>query len=60
MRRVILALIVGAAVGYNWGYTEGTIGRPSIVTRVMDKFGASKVRDAQTAREQRVQDASKP
>ena len=60
MRRVFLALIVGVALGYSWGYGEGNEGRPSIVARTMDRFGASKVRDAQDARERRVQEASKP
>ena len=60
MRRVLLALIVGVALGYSWGYGEGTDGRPSIVARTMDRFGASKLRDAQDARERRVQEASKP
>jgi hypothetical protein len=60
MKRVLLAVIVGIAVGYNWGYDEGTNGRPSIVTRTLDMFGTSKVKDAQAARERRVQEASKP
>lgn len=60
MKRLILALIVGVALGYNWGYGEGNSGKPSIVMRAMDRFGASKVRDAQEARERRVEDASKP
>jgi len=60
MKRVLLALIVGVALGYNWGYGEGTNGRPSIVARTLDVFGTSKVKEAQEARERRVQDASKP
>jgi hypothetical protein len=60
MKRVLLALIVGAALGYTWGYGEGTDGRPSIVARTLDMFGTSKIKDAQEARERRVQEASKP
>lgn len=60
MKRVLLAVIVGVALGYNWGYDEGTNGRPSVVSRTLDLFGTSKVKDAQEARERRVQDASKP
>jgi len=60
MKRVILALIIGVAVGYNWGFGDGTEGRPSVVERTLDKFGTSKVKAAQEAREKRVEDASKP
>ena len=60
MKRVIVALIIGVAMGYRWGYGEGTEGRPSIVTRTLDRFGTSKVKAAQEAQEQRVRDASKP
>ena len=60
MKRVILALIIGVAMGYRWGYSEGTGGRPSVVTRTLDRFGTSKVKAAQEAQEKRVQDASKP
>jgi hypothetical protein len=60
MKRLILALIVGVALGYRWGYREGTDGKPSIVARTLDRFGTSKLKDAQDAREKRVQDASRP
>ena len=60
MKRVIVALIVGVAVGYNWGFGDGTDGRPSIVERTLDKFGTSKVRAAQEARQKRVDEAIKP
>ncbi len=60
MKRVILALIIGVAVGYKWGFGDGTNGGPSIVERTLDKFGASKVRDAQRARDKRVEEASRP
>ena len=60
MRRAILALIIGVAVGYKWGFGDGTGGRPSIVERTLDKFGTSKVREAQEARERRVDEASRP
>ncbi|MEP6492622.1 MAG: hypothetical protein ABJF01_08095 [bacterium] len=60
MRRVILALIIGVAMGYSWGYGEGNGGKPSIVARTLDHFGTSKIKAAQEAREQKVLDASKP
>ena len=60
MKRVILALIIGFAVGYKWGFGDGTDGRPSIVERTLDKFGTSKVKAAQEARQRRVDEASRP
>ena len=60
MRRLVVVLIVALALGYSWGYDEGAAGKPSIVARTLARFGTSKVKDAQEARERRVQDASKP
>jgi hypothetical protein len=60
MKRVIVALIIGVAVGYKWGFGDGTDGRSSIVERTLDKFGTSKVRAAQEARDRRVEEASRP
>lgn len=60
MKRVIVAIALGIAVGYYWGFGEGSDGRPSIVSRTLDRFGASKVRAAQAAQEQRVQEAGRP
>ena len=60
MKRVIVALIIGVAVGYNWGFGDGTDGRPSIVERTLDRFGTSKVKAAQEARQRRVDEAIKP
>jgi len=60
MKRVVLALIIGVAMGYRWGYGEGSDGKPSVVTRTLERFGTSKVKAAQDAREKKVQDASKP
>jgi hypothetical protein len=60
MKRVVLALIIGVAMGYRWGYGEGTDGKPSVISRTLDRFGTSKVRAAQEAQERRVQEASRP
>jgi hypothetical protein len=60
MRRLVLAVIVALAAGYSWGYDEGVAGKGSIVERTLERFGTSKIKDAQDARERRVQDASKP
>ena len=64
MRRAIAALIVGLALGYTWGYSwgygDGNDGRPSVASRVLERFGTSKVRAAQEAHDQRIQEASRP
>jgi hypothetical protein len=60
MWKLLVALIIGLAMGYYWGYDEGSSGKPSIVARSLDHFGTSKLKAAQEAREKRVEDASKP
>lgn len=60
MRRLIVALILGLAMGYNWGYDDGNDGKPSVVARTLDKFGTSKIKEAQAAQDARVQEALKP
>ena len=60
MKKVLVALIIGLAAGYHWGYDEGSGGKPSIALRVLDKFGASKLKSAQEAQDKRVEEASKP
>ena len=60
MKKVVVALILGLAMGYHWGYDEGSDGKPSIALRVLDRFGASKLRNAQDAQNHRVEEASKP
>ncbi|HTJ22094.1 MAG TPA: hypothetical protein VL383_06850 [Gemmatimonadaceae bacterium] len=60
MRWLILALVIGLAMGYHWGYDEGSAGKKSVMMRTLDRFGTSKVKDMQEAREKRVEEASKP
>lgn len=60
MKRVVLALIIGVAVGYRWGFGEGTDGKPSIMTRTLNQFGTSKVKAAQDAHNKRIDEAGKP
>jgi len=60
MKKVMVALILGLAMGYHWGYYEGTDGKPSVALRVLDKFGVSKLRNAQDAQNRRVEEASRP
>jgi hypothetical protein len=60
MKRLIIALIVGLAMGYNWGYDEGTAGKESVIARFFDRFGASRMRAERDAYDQHVQEAAKP
>ena len=60
MKRVILALLVGLAAGYHFGFDDATAGGDSIVSRTLDRFGSSKIRNAQEAQDRRIQEASKP
>ncbi len=60
MKKVLVAVILGLAAGYHWGYDEGSAGKPSIALRVLDKFGASKLKNAQDAQNKSVEEASKP
>ena len=60
MRKALVALLLGLAMGYHWGYDEGSGGKPSIVARTLDRFGTSKIKAAQEANEKRIEDASKP
>ncbi|HEY4129819.1 MAG TPA: hypothetical protein VGM50_04350 [Gemmatimonadaceae bacterium] len=60
MRRLIIGLLVGAAMGYHWGYDEGSAGKPSIAERTLNRFGTSKIRAAQDAQNKRVEEAARP
>ncbi len=60
MKRVVLALVLGVAFGYNWGFGEGHDGKASVVTRTLERFGTAKVKAAQDAKNRKVEEASKP
>ena len=60
MMKFLVALLLGLAMGYHWGYDEGWAGKPSIVARSLDRFGTSKVRAASEANDKRVDEASRP
>ena len=59
MKRLIVALIIGVAAGYHWGYDEGSTGKESIVARTLERFGTKTIKAAQDAHQQRVDDAMK-
>lgn len=60
MRLFVFALIIGLAVGYHWGYGDASGGKHDLATRVLDHFGASKLRQENATTERRIEDASKP
>jgi hypothetical protein len=60
MFKVLVALLIGLGIGYYWGYGEGFDKQPSVLARSLDRFGLSRVRQAQNSRERTVQDALKP
>jgi CO/xanthine dehydrogenase Mo-binding subunit len=60
MRRLIIGLIVGAAMGYHWGYDEGSAGKPSVASRMLDHFGTTTIKAAQDAQNKRVEEAARP
>jgi hypothetical protein len=60
MKRMIVALLVGLAAGYHYGFDDATQDRESIVARTLNRFGTSKIRNAQAAQDRRIQEASKP
>jgi len=60
MKRLIVALLVGLAAGYHFGYGDATEGRESIVSRALDRFGTSKLRRAQAERDRRIDEAGRP
>jgi hypothetical protein len=60
MKRLVLGLIVGAAIGYSWGYGDGKDGHESVAARTLDKFGFSKLKAATDANDRRVNEASRP
>jgi hypothetical protein len=60
MKRVILALLVGLSAGYHYGFDDATKGGDSIIERTLNRFGSSKIKNAQAAREHRVEEAGRP
>lgn len=60
MKRLVLALLVGLAAGYHWGYDDGNDGRPTVIERTLDRFGTSKIKAAQDETNRRIEEAGKP
>ena len=60
MKRLLVALLVGLAAGYHFGYGDATVGRESVMNRALDRFGTSKLRKAQAEHDRRIDEAGKP
>jgi hypothetical protein len=60
MKRFVVALLIGLAVGYEYGFNDATVGKESIVSRALDQFGASKLRKTQAERDRRLDEAGRP
>lgn len=59
MKKVAIALLLGLAIGYRWGFSDATLRKPSIAQRALDKFGATRIKNAQENRERQT-DAIRP
>lgn len=44
MKGLIFGLLIGVAVGYQWGWKEGYAGKDHVATRVLNSFGADRLR----------------
>ncbi len=60
MKLAILGLLIGLVAGYSWGYGDAHSGLPTVAERTLDRFGASKIRNAQRARERTYDNVAKP
>ena len=52
MAKVAIVFLIGLGLGYSYGYHQAEAGKPSVLQRVMEKFGASRIREQQERREQ--------
>ncbi|HLA89797.1 MAG TPA: hypothetical protein VJL28_05175 [Gemmatimonadaceae bacterium] len=60
--KYLLALVIGVAAGYYLGYSDGSAGKPSIVSRVVGKVGGgarTKVSNDVDATMERIESGAK-
>jgi hypothetical protein len=60
MKKIIFCLLIGLVGGYVWGYSEGHSRMDNVAIRVLNAFGASKIKAAENARQARVEEAGRP
>jgi len=52
MIKIALVFVIGLGIGYSVGYRQGAAGAPSVMQKVMERFGVQKVKARQDQREQ--------
>jgi hypothetical protein len=60
MKPLVVGLLLGLAVGYWQGFGDGRTGRDNVAVRVLNAFGASKIRAAEESRARSRDEASRP
>ena len=60
MKGILLGLLLGAIIGYAWGFGDAKEGKPSVMARALDRFGVSQVKDARATREREVESTARP
>ena len=60
MKPLIVGLLLGLAIGYWQGFGDGKQGRDNVGVRVLNAFGASKIKAAEESRERSREEASRP
>jgi hypothetical protein len=57
MKGLIFGLLLGCAIGYQWGWKEGFAGKEHVATRVLNSFGADRIKQDNAARDSAVEAA---
>ncbi len=52
MVKVALVFLLALGVGYSYGYGQAAKGTPSVMQRIMVRFGVTKIAEDQKRREQ--------
>lgn len=52
MIKIAIVFVIGLGIGYSIGYRQGAAEEPSVMQKVMERFGVYKVQDRQQRREQ--------
>ncbi|HEY2376518.1 MAG TPA: hypothetical protein VGH98_11140 [Gemmatimonadaceae bacterium] len=60
MKPLIVGLLLGLAVGYWQGFGDARKGRDNVAVRVLNAFGAKKIRAAEESRAKVTEEASRP
>ena len=55
MIKLALVFVIGLGIGYSYGYRQGAAGAPSVMQKVMTRFGVQKVQERQQNRERETE-----